>query len=69
MKWSRVFCEKGWPIRETGRKSQPNGKLRHWSGCFHGKASELSMAPIFIVAFWLRGVLEREEADMGSWTR
>lgn len=23
MKWSRVFCEKGWPMRETGRKSQP----------------------------------------------
>jgi hypothetical protein len=56
MKWSRVRWEKGWPISDTGRKSQPlllartygvyKGKLRHSSGCFHGKARELSIAPM-----------------------
>src|SRR2546421_8450246 len=29
-KWSLVFFEKGCPIRDTGKKSQPNGKLRHY---------------------------------------
>src|SRR5271156_506234 len=28
-KWSRVLFENGCPIRDTGKNSQPNGKLRH----------------------------------------
>src|SRR4051794_9171766 len=66
-KWSRVFCVNGCPINETGKKSQPNGKLLQASGCFQGHDKLLSIAPMVMVgAGILEGVADLLVASIGS---
>ena len=58
-------------MSDTGKKSHPNGKLRHASGCFQGHDKLLSIAPIDTVgpAATPDGVADLLIACIGCCTR